>query len=284
MTRLVGIHRQGFIGCLWSIAGLVAGAIALLHPLPAHSQPLSPSASDLVIGQSPSPSSPLAPLSPSPLAPLSPSSLASPSPSPTPSSLPLDLEPELINTSPVLQRWLQQVPNVMADIKHDRSFRTRLRLGYSQFPSTDDASGWQVGIEDMFIDRTGLTLSADYQASFNGKRESWGADLRYYVLPLGGYVNLAPVVGYRSLETSQYATDGVNVGVRLLFVPSRTGAADISLTQSWVSPGSEDEVGLTTLSVGYALTRNLRLSTDFQKQKSRYRKDSRLGIAAEWMF
>ncbi|MGI0489906.1 hypothetical protein ACN4EK_31200 [Pantanalinema rosaneae CENA516] len=176
------------------------------------------------------------------------------------------------------------MPNVREDIKHDRSFRTRLRLGYSQFPSTDDASGWQVGIEDVFIDRTGLTVSADYQASFNGKRESWGADLRYYVLPLGGYINIAPVVGYRSLETSRYSTDGVNVGAHLLFVPSRTGAADISLTQSWVSPGSEDEVGMTTLSVGYALTQNLRLSTDFQKQNSRYRKDSRLGIAVEWMF
>lgn len=255
------MHGQGFQVCSWFTTGLITGAIALLHLLPAHSQPIPfQSTSELVIGQPPSPQ---------------------PSPS---SSSPLDLDPELINSSPVLQRWLRQVPNVMEDIKHDRSFRTRLRLGYSQFPSTDDASGWQVGLEDMFIDRTGLTISADYQASFNGKRESWGADLRYYVLPLGGYVNLAPVVGYRYLETSRYATDGVNVGARLLLVPSRTGAADISLTQTWVSPGSEDEVGMTTLSVGYALTRNLRLSTDFQKQNSRYRKDSRLGIAVEWMF
>lgn len=242
----------------WLTSGFVAGAIACF---PAHSQttPISSSARDLMIGQT-----------------------LAPQPSPSPSSL--DLDPELINASPVLQRWLQRVPNVMEDIKHDRSFRTRLRLGYSQFPSTDDVSGWQVGIEDVFIDRTGLTVSADYQASFNGQRESWGADLRYYVLPLGGYVNLAPVIGYRYLHTQSYSTDGVNVGARLLLVPSRTGAADISLTQSWVSPGSDDEVGMTTVSVGYALTQNLRLSTDFQKQNSRYRKDSRLGIGVEWMF
>ncbi|HEY9616997.1 MAG TPA: hypothetical protein V6C64_09160 [Microcoleaceae cyanobacterium] len=260
------MHHQALQLYLWSTRGLLTGAIALFPLLPTYSQPISQSASDLFIGQTPSPPSSLPPSS---------------SPS-TPASI--DLDPELINTSPVLQRWLRQVPNVMADIKHDRSFRTRLRLGYSQFPSTDDASGWYVGIEDVFIDRTGLTVSADYQASFNGKRESWGTDLRYYVLPLGGYVNLAPVVGYRYIETSRYSTDGVNIGARLLLVPSRTGAADISLTQSWVSPGSDNEVGMTTLSVGYALTHHLRLSTDFQKQNSRYRQDSRLGIGVEWMF
>jgi hypothetical protein len=64
---------------------------------------------------------------------------------------------------------------------------------------------------------------------------------------------------------------------------SRTGAADVSLTQSFVSPGSNEEVGITTLSVGYAITRNLRLSTDIQKQNSREDKDSRVGIVLEWM-
>ncbi|MBL1175653.1 MAG: hypothetical protein FWK01_11105 [Pantanalinema sp. GBBB05] len=258
------MHRQVLPARSWFTIGLITAAIACFPALPAHSQtiPIPSSARDLIIGQTPDPQ---------------------PSPSSSPPAS-LDLDPELINTSPVLQRWLQHVPNVMEDIKHDRSFRTRLRLGYSQFPSTDDVGGWQVGIEDVFIDRTGLTVNADYQASFNGQRESWGADLRYYVLPLGGYVNLAPVIGYRYLHTQRYSTDGVNVGARLLLVPSRTGAADISLTQSWVSPGSDDEVGMTTVSVGYALTQNLRLSTDFQKQNSRYRKDSRLGIGVEWMF
>jgi hypothetical protein len=66
-------------------------------------------------------------------------------------------------------------------------------------------------------------------------------------------------------------------------VLSRGGAADISLTQSWVSPGTDEEVGLTTLSFGYAVTRNLRLSTDIQKQNSLEDKDSRVGIVLEWM-
>jgi len=206
-----------------------------------------------------------------------------PQTTPKPAAQELDLKPEIIENSPVLQRWLKKVPNVLEDIRNDPSFRTRLRLGYSQFPSTDGASGFNVPLEDVFIGRTGLTVSGDYQRSFNGKRESFGTDLRYYVLPLGSYVNVAPQVGYRNLTTGNFSTDGVNVGARLMLALSRTGAADVSLTQSFVSPGSRDEVGMTTLSFGYAVTHNLRLSTDIQKQNSREEKDSRVGIVLEWM-
>lgn len=204
-------------------------------------------------------------------------------PSPTPAEQ-FDLDPSLIENSPVLQRWLEDVPDVRSDIRRDPSFRTRLRLGYSQFPSTDHVAGFNIGIEDVFIERTGLTVSADYQASFNGDREAYGADLRYYVLPLGGYINLAPVVGYRSVEGEEYATDGANLGVRLLLVPSRTGAADISFTQTWVAPGSDEEVGISTLSFGYAVTNQFRLSADLQKQNAPQEKDSRVGVGVEWMF
>jgi hypothetical protein len=210
-------------------------------------------------------------------------------PTPQPQATPktpaqeLDLSPEIIEGSPVLQRWLRQVPDVLEDIRNDPSFRTRLRVGYSQFPSTGQAAGFNVGVEDVFIGRTGLTVSGDYQRSFNGKREAYGADLRYYVLPLGGYINVAPQVGYRNLTTGNFSTDGLNVGARLMLTLSRTGAADVSLTQSFVSPTSSDEVGITTLSFGYAITHNLRLSTDIQKQNSREEKDSRVGIVFEWM-
>lgn len=210
---------------------------------------------------------------------------STPQPQVTPQSAAqqLNLSPEIIKNSPVLQRWLQKVPNVLDEIRNDPSFRTRLRLGYSQFPSTGQAAGFNVGVEDVFIERTGLTVSGDYQRSFNGKRESYGTDLRYYVLPLGSYVNFAPQVGYRNLTTGKFSTDGVNIGVRLMLALSRTGAADVSLTQSFVSPGSDEEVGITTLSVGYAITHNLRLSTDIQKQNSKEDKDSRVGIGLEWM-
>lgn len=199
-------------------------------------------------------------------------------------SLPaLDLSSEIIEESPVLQRWLEEVPDVLEDIEDDPSFRTRIRLGYSHFPSSDDAGGFNIGVEDIFIDRTGLTLSGEYQTSFNGDRVAAGGDLHYYVLPLGNYINIAPVIGYRYIKSGDYSTDGVNVGLRLIFVLSRNGAADISLTQSFVSPGDSEEVGITTLSVGYAITENIRLSTEIQKQNSSTDKDSRVGIAIEWM-
>ncbi len=213
--------------------------------------------------------------------------LASPAwgapPPPTPNAADLDLSPEVIKNSPLLQRWLRKVPNILDEINNDPSFRTRLRLGYSLFSSRDAVGGWNIGVEDIFIARSRFTVSGEYQAAFNGSREAWGADLHYYVRPLGKYINFAPLVGYRHLSTDEYSTDGVNLGARLLLVLSRGGAADISFTQSWVSPGTDEEVGLTTLSFGYAVTRNLRLSTDIQKQNSSEDKDSRVGIVLEWM-
>ena len=179
---------------------------------------------------------------------------------------------------------MKQVPDVLADIKHDPGFRTRLRLGYIQFPSTKQASGLSIGIEDVFVGRSGVTLSGNYQTAFNGKREAWGGDLRYYIRPLGSVINVAPVLGYRHLETARYSTAGVHIGLRLLLVPSRTGAADLAVTQSWVAPYSGDEVGLTTLTFGYALTHQLRLSTDLQKQNSRFRSDSSVSVGLEWLF
>ena len=205
------------------------------------------------------------------------------SPATPPSAGELDLPPEVIEGSPVLQRWLRQVPNVWQDIENDPSFKTRVRLGFSQFPSAGGKLGWNAGVEDVFVGRTGLTVSGDYQGSFNGETQAYGAQLRYYMRPLGSYINVAPVVGYRHLETDFYSRGGVNVGARLLLALSRGGAADISLTQSWVKPGTDEEVGLTAVSVGYAVTRHLRLSADIEKQNARESKDSRVGIVLEWV-
>lgn len=192
--------------------------------------------------------------------------------------------PDLLETSPVFQRWNREVPNVLSDIKTDPAFRTRARLGLSYFPTTFDSLGWNVGIEDVLIGKTGLTVSGDYQATFTGDRKAGGAELRYYLLPLGSYFNIAPVFGYRYLETPRYSTDGLNVGAKFQAVLSRTGAADISFTQTWVDPRQREEVGITKFSFGYALTKNLRLSTDVEKQNSRRKNDTRYGISMEWMF
>ncbi|EPF21160.1 MAG: hypothetical protein EWV58_13435 [Microcystis aeruginosa Ma_MB_F_20061100_S19] len=195
----------------------------------------------------------------------------------------LDLDPKIRQESPVLERWLEKIPDIAEDIRRDPSFRTRIRLGYAEFPSSDNSSGLILGVEDVFFGQTSLTLSGDYQTAFNGKRTAIGGNLQYYLLPLGDYVNLAPMVGYRYIQTGNYSTDGLNLGLKLKLALSRTGAADITVSQSFISPGGDNEVGLTTLSVGYAITPNLRLAADIQAQNSRARKDSSVGILLEWL-
>lgn len=195
----------------------------------------------------------------------------------------IDIPLEEIEQSPVLQEWLEEVPNVLEEIKQDPAFVTRLRLGFTAFPSTDDASGFNVGIEDIFIKRTGLTISADYQTAFNGDRNGAGADLHYFLLPLGGYFNFAPMVGYRYVQSNDFSTDGVHLGVRLMLTFSRTGGGDISVSQSFISPGGSEEVAITSFSAGYALTSHLRLSGDIERQNSVEDKDSRFGLNLEWL-
>jgi hypothetical protein len=194
----------------------------------------------------------------------------------------LDLSPEIMKTSPVLHRWQKQVPNLLEEIKNDPSFRTRIRLGYNQFPSSNNTSGLGIGIEDLFIGKSSLTLSGDYETSFNS-RQSGGVNANYYLLPLGSYINITPVMGYRYIQTNDYHTQGINVGAKIMLALSRSGAADLSFSQSFISPGSDNEVGISTLCVGYALTKSLRISTDLQQQNSRAQKDNRVGLYLEWM-
>lgn len=199
------------------------------------------------------------------------------------SATPLNLTPEVIDQSPVLQLWLQEVPDIRAEIRSDPSFVTRLQAGYSTFPSSDGKGGFAVGIEDWFIGATPLTVSADYQQNFEGDRQAYGADLHYYVLPLGSYINVAPTLGYRHAKSADdYSVSGANVGLRLRFVPSRTGAADFTLDQSWIV-GDSEKLSITQLNFGYAVSQNLRLSTDLEWQSTTDEGDSRVGISLEWL-
>jgi hypothetical protein len=194
---------------------------------------------------------------------------------------PLDLDPGLIQSSPVLRRWLKAVPNVLTDIQQDPSFRSRVRLGYTHFTADDDG-GLLLGVRDVRIGQSRLTLNGDLQT--RGDRPTWGTDLHAHLRPLGHRLNLAPVVGFQYLETPDYTTAGLNLGLKLVLIPSRTSAADLSLSQTWVAPGRREEVGLTTLSLGYAVTPRLRLATDIQAQNARQRKEGRISLVLEWMF
>jgi len=196
----------------------------------------------------------------------------------------VDVPPEVLEESPVLQRWQEDVPNVLEEIQTDPSLPTRVRAGYSQFPSSEHLGGVHVGLEDWWLGKTGLSVSAGYEGSFGGERSHLSLDLHYHLLPLGEYFNVAPVLGYHHLGTPDYSRGGVNLGVRLTLIPSRGGGTDLSLSQTFVNPGSGTEIGLTTLSMGYALTERWRLATEIEKQNSSDRKDSRVSIGLEWMF
>lgn len=195
----------------------------------------------------------------------------------------LDLDEEIIENSPVFQEWLKSVPNVLEKIKHEPSFTSRIKLGYVEYPSNHHHGGIYLGIEDLFIGKTPLTFNADYHTDFKGDRLSVGTDLHYYILPLGSYVNLAPVIGYRYIQTEGYHTDGVNVGLRLGLIFSPYGAGDIFITQSFVSPTGNQEVGITEITAGYAITEKIRLSAEIEWQNSVKQADSRVGIGLEWI-
>jgi len=177
--------------------------------------------------------------------------------------------------SPVLQRWQQRIPNVLEDIENDPSFRMRWRLGYGE---SGQQGSVNIGVEDVFLgDR--LTLSGDYQS---GAQNTYGAELRYYLLPLGNYANAAPVLGYRQVNTPNFSTNGVSMGARVQVVLSRPSAADIALSQTWIAPGGSQEVALTSLTLGYAVTSHLRVGTQWQLQNSRQQSDRRVGIFVEF--
>jgi hypothetical protein len=191
----------------------------------------------------------------------------------------LDLPPEIKENSPVLRRWLEEIPDVLEDIKTKPRFSTRLRLGYSQYPS--NVNGWILGIEDLGINKSPLTFSADYQGTASGEYNGVGARLQYYILPLGSYLNFAPILGYRYFQRGDYHTNGVNLGVKLVFPLSAKGGADIFVSQNFVFSGNREQIGITTISLGYAFTSKLRISTDIEQQNSIAAKDTRWGIVLE---
>lgn len=195
----------------------------------------------------------------------------------------LELPAGTLDRSPTLQRWLEETPDVAEAITQEPSFATRLQLGYALFPSSKEEQGAAAALEDLFIGDLPVTINADYSANFDGSREAYGAHLRYYVLPLGSYVNLAPIVGYRSVTDGSYQESGVQVGFQVKLIPSRGGAAELAYSQTWVSPTEADAVGITQLEFSYGLGRQLRLGTDLEWQFAPGATDSRVGIGLEWM-
>jgi hypothetical protein len=191
----------------------------------------------------------------------------------------LNLDREVIESSPVLQRWLANPPDVLYDIYNTPSFNTKLRLGVT---SRDNSIGLDVGIEDAFIGKTPLTLSGGYQQEFSGKESSWDANIRYYMLPLGSYYNFAPQVGYRQLNLyGQPSTSGLDLGLQGILVLSPR-SADLKLSHTFTDPGGNNETSTTSVFASYAISRQWRLGSNIQWRRSPSRSDTRVGFVLEW--
>jgi hypothetical protein len=192
----------------------------------------------------------------------------------------LQLNREIIESSPVLQRWLVDPPNVLSDIYNTPSFSTKLHLGLT---ARDNSLGFDVGIEDIFLGRSPFTISSSYQQELNGRERSLDANLRYYILPLGSYFNLAPQVGYRYLDLfDQQAVSGLDLGLQGILVLS-PHSADLRLSHTIAVPSTNQETSITTLSAGYAITKGLSLGSNIQWRRSPVRADSRVGFLLEWI-
>jgi len=112
---------------------------------------------------------------------------------------------------------------------------SRLRLGSPDFLPRGQKGGVNVGWEDVFIGRTGLTVSGEYQAAFNRKRPVWSRP----ALLCASFGQLCQRRGGGRLSASRnepVLNGWRNLGARLLLVLSRGGAADISLTQKVCFP------------------------------------------------
>ncbi|NJK35688.1 MAG: hypothetical protein HC919_12465 [Oscillatoriales cyanobacterium SM2_2_1] len=134
----------------------------------------------------------------------------------------------------------------------------------------------------MCFGRSPVTLSARYQAAFSGRESGFDANVRYYLLPLGSYFNLAPQVGWRSLDRPGQGTiSGVELGVQAIFSLSPK-SADVRLSHTLTAPNSSQETSITTLAVSYALTAELRLGSRLEWRRSPLFDDYRVGILLDF--
>jgi hypothetical protein len=172
----------------------------------------------------------------------------------------LEIDRQVIESSPVLQRWLEKPPDLLEDIYHTPSFNTKLRVGLT---SRNNSFGVEAGVEDLFVGQSPLTVSGSY------------------LLPLGSYWNVAPIVGYRQFnQLDRPQISGVDVGLLGILVLSPNNS-DLRLSHTFTSPSNNLEMSTTALSTSYAITKNLRLGTKIEWRRSPLIYDSRVGFLFE---
>ncbi len=190
----------------------------------------------------------------------------------------LEIERQVIESSPVLRRWLEDPPDLLDDIYNVPSFNSKLGIGIT---SRDNSLGVTAAVEDLFVGRSPLTVSGSYQTELSGRESEIRANFRYYVLPLGSYWNFSPIVGYRQFnQADRPQVSGLDIGLQGILVLS-PHSSDLRFSHTFTAPSGNLEMSTTMLSTSYALTNNLRLGTKIEWRRSPLIYDSRLGILLE---
>lgn len=190
----------------------------------------------------------------------------------------LGLDEDVIESSPVLRRWLTDPPHLLEEIRNTPALPTRLQAGL-------DVSGWTVGLSDLYlIDR--LSLSGTYRQSFDRPQDAaFGSNLRYFVAPLGSRFNLAPQVGYGRVDQFERFLSGPQFGAYLVLALD-PGAADLTLSYNWLDPGRSTQEGEATIgdiTAAYALSPSTRLAARYTWRHSTISKDQDLAVILEWV-
>ncbi len=192
-------------------------------------------------------------------------------------ALDLGIEQDIIESSPVLQRWLDQPPDLLDEIRTTPALPTRLQAAVSH-------DYWTVGLADLTLVPR-LTLSGDYQQSFDEPDDrQFGSVLRYYVAPAGSLINFAPQVGYRTLDQSNRSLRGLQYGAQVS-VALAPRAADITLSYTWLDPVNTDDgwATLADVTAAYALSPSIRIAGRYRWQHTTIRKDRHFGVVLEWI-
>ena len=92
----------------------------------------------------------------------------------------IEIDRQVIESSPVLRRWLENPPNLLDDIYNVPSFDKKLKLGIT---SRNNSLGIEAGFEDLFVGQSPLTVNGSYQTEFSGRESELQANFRYYLLP-----------------------------------------------------------------------------------------------------
>ncbi len=196
----------------------------------------------------------------------------------SPLAIELGLDEEVVDSSPVLQRWLNDPPDLLDEIRNTPAVPTRLQAGI-------DVSGWSVGISDLYLVER-ISLSSHYQQSFDRPQDAtFGSNLRYFVAPVGSRLNLAPQFGFGRIDQLDRFVSGPQYGAYFVLALD-PGAADLTLSYNWLDPSRSTQEGEATIgdiTAAYALSDSTRLAARYRWKHSTITKDQDLALILEWV-